>query len=780
MKIMHTSKIIFLVIMFLSCSQVYLLGTENPGIQGSQKAVKVTFNLSPHKVRYDYINNKRIEKPVFGYNPSADVIRNLEAAGFSVIREANQKYDLVLKIVYDEKEAQSPQGEFINSTTAVVAYFDFEVQDKNGKAILKLMGSHGQPEIPSEAKKFINKELAKMIKGRLQAPDEVTFLISIHKQGRSLGRPVKMELVRSNTPLLRRLGELQDARTTEVFVSFLRSYSATQRGIARSALLKLGYKPPEGTEDEAAFEMVNAISGNRKLHDIIISYGSPAIERIIEDLKCLYIMRGQHWYGGGQISEIHPDLVLKSLTEENMRPYLQRTIRNEKGQYVKEKKEWKQEWNDTAVRKLIEVIAAEHEEHESFKKSNSDLENKSLYDLVIDVLGEIADRRAIEPLKKYLAAHPESATAKEAIIKIGDPQAVEQIIADLKDNEKRVREIAASALGKIGDSRAIEPLISALNDDSDSVRVLAAKALGKIDDPRVVEPLMDALKNNSVELVRVSAVEALGKTGDSRAVESLIAAMKDRSERVRELVVEALGKTGDPRAVEPLIYAWRYSGYTIKEKAAEVLQGIKEKQGAELFLAPLKSSDSKVRENTARVLDELGWSPESDIQKALYLIAKNKWSECIKIGKPVVESLMFFISQGDGNTRTRAAEALAEIGDPRALESLMAALTDEDIFVRQYAARGLGKIGDSRAVEPLIATLKDKNLYVRVDAAAALGKMRDSRAMEPLILALGDADYRVKNSTYKALKEITGQDFSEQKKWQSWWKKNKKKFIPSR
>jgi len=113
--------------------------------------------------------------------------------------------------------------------------------------------------------------------------------MAILKQGPSLGRPVKRELVWSNNPILRRLEELQDTRTKEVFTSFLRSYSGPQRSIARSALLKLGYKPAQGTADEAAFEMVSAISGDRSLSEIIMSYGSPAIERIIEALQWKHV-----------------------------------------------------------------------------------------------------------------------------------------------------------------------------------------------------------------------------------------------------------------------------------------------------------------------------------------------------------------------------------------------------------------------------------------------------------------------------------------------------------
>ena len=90
----------------------------------------------------------------------------------------------------------------------------------------------------------------------------------------------------------------------------------------------------------------------------------------------------------------------------------------------------------------------------------------------------------------------------------------------------RVREAAAEALGKIGDSQAVEPLIAALKDEDWYVRKYAVEALGKIGESRTVKPLIAALKDLEQD-VREAAVEALGKIGDSRAVEPLIAALKD-------------------------------------------------------------------------------------------------------------------------------------------------------------------------------------------------------------------------------------------------------------
>lgn len=73
--------------------------------------------------------------------------------------------------------------------------------------------------------------------------------------------------------------------------------------------------------------------------------------------------------------------------------------------------------------------------------------------------------------------------------------------------------------------------------------------------------------------------------------------------------------------------------------------------------------------------------------------------------------------------RSRVAEKLGEIKDPRAVEPLIAGLKDELPDVRMKAAWALGEIKDTRAIEPLITTLKDEDSNVQRQASRVLGKM---------------------------------------------------------
>ncbi|MEE8168473.1 MAG: HEAT repeat domain-containing protein [Candidatus Hydrothermarchaeales archaeon] len=218
-------------------------------------------------------------------------------------------------------------------------------------------------------------------------------------------------------------------------------------------------------------------------------------------------------------------------------------------------------------------------------------------------------------------------------------------------------EKAAEALGSIGDTRAVEPLIQvALDEDLKyvykGVRKVAIEALIKMKDKRAIEPLIQALKSAEWD-IRVRAAKALGRIGDARAIEPLIQALKDKKQKPREAAAKAL------IGLKPII------------------DDIKDEK---LRLRALEALE-KIKEDVAR--KKLEEDPES-------------WAKMLVEKKDV--------------------------------EGLIKALKHKDSDVRRKAAEALGEIGDSRAVEPLIQALKTK--WDPEDALRALRKFRTKKAKE--------------------------------------------------
>ncbi|RKY41050.1 MAG: hypothetical protein DRP85_07295, partial [Candidatus Makaraimicrobium thalassicum] len=86
---------------------------------------------------------------------------------------------------------------------------------------------------------------------------------------------------------------------------------------------------------------------------------------------------------------------------------------------------------------------------------------------------------AIPALIRELKDPSSARFARRILVKIGKP-AMSFLISELKNEDKHVRKDAAEALGDIGDKRAVEPLIQALKDEDPNVRESAAEALRKI------------------------------------------------------------------------------------------------------------------------------------------------------------------------------------------------------------------------------------------------------------------------------------------------------------
>lgn len=205
----------------------------------------------------------------------------------------------------------------------------------------------------------------------------------------------------------------------------------------------------------------------------------------------------------------------------------------------------------------------------------------SAYNLYEEALQEFENKVYFKYLGEIIASKYEAGSEVPVIIS-----------ALINDEKSDTRADAAEVLGDIGDKRAVEPLIDALRDADYTVQWSAAEALGKIGDKRAVEPLITTLKTGD-EYLRKRAAEALGDIGDKRAVEPLINALKDEDESVRSSAAEALGNIGDVRAVEPLIDALKDEDWYVQYNAAKALGEI-EALGEIIFLPPSLMTDKDI------------------------------------------------------------------------------------------------------------------------------------------------------------------------------------------
>jgi len=112
----------------------------------------------------------------------------------------------------------------------------------------------------------------------------------------------------------------------------------------------------------------------------------------------------------------------------------------------------------------------------------------------------------------------------------------------------------------------------------------------------------------------------------------------------------------------------------------------------------------------------------------------------IAAGQAATPALLAALAGGDADVRARAAQGLAEVGDPAAAPALAAALADAAPAVRGRAAQGLAALGDARAVAALVQTLDDlPDLLHAPHSVATYVLIARGPAVLPAVLPLLDA-----------------------------------------
>ncbi|MFN8372697.1 MAG: HEAT repeat domain-containing protein [Anaerolineae bacterium] len=106
--------------------------------------------------------------------------------------------------------------------------------------------------------------------------------------------------------------------------------------------------------------------------------------------------------------------------------------------------------------------------------------------------------------------------------------------------------------------------------------------------------------------------------------------------------------------------------------------------------------------------------------------------------------------------RRTAVMKLGMLGGDQAVRALIRTVTNdhEDLIVRGRAALMLGKLRDSRAVDPLIDALDAPGFQTPVYAAQALGELGDPRAIPALLTMLREGRGKARDAATEALQRL--------------------------
>ncbi len=373
----------------------------------------------------------------------------------------------------------------------------------------------------------------------------------------------------------------------------------------------------------------------------------------------------------------------------------------------------------------------------------------------VEALVHIGGAGVITQLIKTLALHDNAGArnaAIEALVHIG-AGAIDDLLPMLGAADVDVRKFIVDILGDIRDRRAVPGLIKALQDTDENIRVASAEALGKIRDPRAVDALLACLQRTDQGWLDYAAAEALGEIGDERALGPLMTALGRIT--LREPVLEALGKIGNENTLAPLVAGLSDPLRIVREVSLSALLAIHRKSNQATRQTITRTVREGMSEEAVAFVEQmlgatagelqkaclavLGWAGrEHSIPKLLALLTEEELEEpmaqaLIAMLSGTGSQLLTYLSDENALVRRTVARVLGELGRSEAEDPLINLLGDENGHVRSMAAEALGRLRSRKAVTPLLELLTDEYKSVQESAMQALAAVGDESVLDRLV-----------------------------------------------
>ncbi|MHC1590757.1 MAG: HEAT repeat domain-containing protein, partial [Candidatus Helarchaeales archaeon] len=138
--------------------------------------------------------------------------------------------------------------------------------------------------------------------------------------------------------------------------------------------------------------------------------------------------------------------------------------------------------------------------------------NKIELSVLLDEIGELKSKEAVEPLIDFMNAHLDDPDLIDAVIwTLNRISPIERLFALLKHSNKNVVANVIDALGRRADKTALPHLLPFLKEDDASLRSGATWAIGKMKDPKSRQALLTRLREDEDPEIRAHAAWGLGQ-----------------------------------------------------------------------------------------------------------------------------------------------------------------------------------------------------------------------------------------------------------------------------
>jgi len=289
-------------------------------------------------------------------------------------------------------------------------------------------------------------------------------------------------------------------------------------------------------------------------------------------------------------------------------------------------------------------------------------------DDVKDVLGRLAGSKPLRSFVhlRHLAGSStpgKRAAAAQALGRMREPLAFEDLVVALNDPVLPVRRQAAIALGELGDERAVEPLLEALNRPGANIRIQVAVALGRLGDQRAVPALLKMLQEYTGKdpAFVQTAAHALGKLHSTEARETLLEIAEEADHPARAAAIQSLGDLGEQDVAAPLTEIMRSDDRLDPEEVGilgNTLAKLGDPVSVEPILARLSTAEPLLRRELANSLAAIIGDP-----KTLYgWLAMDEYAREEAVGQMLTGHLKEMRKARNGQAARRIEAAVEALG----------------------------------------------------------------------------------------------------------------------
>jgi len=377
----------------------------------------------------------------------------------------------------------------------------------------------------------------------------------------------------------------------------------------------------------------------------------------------------------------------------------------------------------------------------------------------IEVINSLEKHSSVELVTFLIKALRErnSSVVKAAIrglVKyLSDDNVKNQIIEEIKHASLRKREEIIKYLSNTGNENVIPILLEAMKEDRRAIKINILESFKNIKTVKyrseVIKKLIEELGNDDI---RWDALIALEYFSPPEAVPHLIKLLKEEdpeSRKIakhgesgwecRKIIIRILANTGKPEVVPVLISALdktQYYNRLVKEQTWHILIEA---------LATIASPETT---------DYLIKSMTSDGEP----LCRIALAGIVKLGKEVVPTLIEAYKDKKRGNKKIILEALAELGDKKALSIIKQALSDKNDDIRKNAIIATGRMDHREKIPLLKKALKDSSPKVRKETISILATMYKDIDVSVFTDAIKDEDPEIRKAVCEILGKINSNE----------------------